>query len=101
MRSILIPRQCGGDGEIFLAQTSFTKWGLFYFEVVCQFDETPHSNEDFEYINNSCLLKPKTEFSFNKKQYRIFFLNLSDYFFQKLKLKFFPLSKSGNSMLFY
>ena len=30
-----------------------------------------------------------------------FFFNLSDYFFQKLKLKFFPLSKSGNSMLFY
>ena len=30
-----------------------------------------------------------------------FFLNLSDYFFQKLKLNFFPLSKSGNSMLNY
>ena len=63
---------------------------------------TPQPTEVGQYKNNSCTLKPKTEFSFYQKQYRnLFFFNLSDYFFQKLKLKFFPLSKSGNSMLFY
>ena len=50
-----------------------------------------------EYKNNSAPLKSKTEFRFNRKEYKkIIKKILSDQIFQKLKLKFFLLPEIEN-----
>ena len=55
------------------------------------------SNTRMEYKNNSVPLKPKTEFKFNKKEFKkIIKKILSDQIFQKLKLKIFLLHKTEN-----